>query len=258
MWRAWPQCKGCQKVAKGKQSNGGRKTKKRTRSLIDEDDEGLARSPPATGLTLEEELELTVPQPTQTSQASSSATALPSQASSSTSEYRFMPTPSVARQQPINNTFTAEPDFDFLSNDEADPPLMPMSISEAKTRFLRQMQVGEATGTRCIGFVGDASGVSKPTNLPFSLRELTWQGNIRIGNKLRKWPSVCLAVETCKWMSCYHFMVTVFGVIMWHPLWQCNCTFDSFWQFYVKLMLDSLYKMLAALFSDSVLFLLFW
>ncbi|XP_059302246.1 uncharacterized protein LOC132054218 [Lycium ferocissimum] len=46
-------------VAKGKQSNGGRKTKKRTRSLIDEDDEGLARSPLFMWLTLEEELELT-------------------------------------------------------------------------------------------------------------------------------------------------------------------------------------------------------
>ena len=153
----------------------------------DEDDEGLARIPPAIGLTLGEELQLTAPQPTQTSQASSSATALLSQASSSTSEYRFMPTPSVARQQPINNAFTAEPDFDFLSNDEANPPLMPMSISEAKTRFIRQMQVGEATGTRRIGFVGDASGVSKPTNLPFSPRGITWQGNTAVTrNKLQK------------------------------------------------------------------------
>ncbi|XP_059310901.1 uncharacterized protein LOC132062331 [Lycium ferocissimum] len=68
---------------------------------------------------------------------------------------------------PINNAFTAEPNFDFPSSDEADPPLMLMSILKAKTRFLRQMHIGEATGTRCIGFIGDASGISKPTNLPF-------------------------------------------------------------------------------------------
>ncbi|KAJ8534027.1 hypothetical protein K7X08_007351 [Anisodus acutangulus] len=53
--------RGCQKVTKGKQIKVGRKTKKRTISLIDEDDEGVARSPSVVGLTLEEELELTTP-----------------------------------------------------------------------------------------------------------------------------------------------------------------------------------------------------
>ncbi|KAK4346577.1 hypothetical protein RND71_032916 [Anisodus tanguticus] len=49
------------RVTKGKQTKVGRKTKKRTRSLIDEDDEGVARSPTPVGLTLEEELELIAP-----------------------------------------------------------------------------------------------------------------------------------------------------------------------------------------------------
>ena len=42
-------------------------------------------------------------------------------------------------------------------------------------------------------------------------------------------------------------VVTIFGVIMWHPLCQCNCTLTVFGSFMLKLMLDSLYKMLAAL-----------
>ncbi|KAK4367522.1 hypothetical protein RND71_011314 [Anisodus tanguticus] len=61
--------RGCQKVTKGNQTKVGKKTKKRIRSLIDEDDEGVARSPPPVGLTLKEELELTAPGPTQTSQS---------------------------------------------------------------------------------------------------------------------------------------------------------------------------------------------
>ncbi|KAJ8568758.1 hypothetical protein K7X08_030980 [Anisodus acutangulus] len=152
------------RVTKGKQTKVGRKTKKRIRSLINEDDEGMARSPPVVGLTIEEELELTAPQPTQTSQASTRATPLPSQASSSVSQ---MSTRSMLRQQPINSAFNVKPDFEFPSNEESEQTIMPMSILEAKTRFRRQMQVGEATGTRCIGFVGDANDVSKPTNFSF-------------------------------------------------------------------------------------------
>ncbi|KAK4366796.1 hypothetical protein RND71_014676 [Anisodus tanguticus] len=79
-----------------------------------------------------------------------------------------MPTPSVPMQQPINNAFNVESDFEFPSNNESKSVIILMSISKAKTRFLRQMQVGEVTGIRCIDFVGDASGVSKPTNLLFS------------------------------------------------------------------------------------------
>ncbi|KAJ8557320.1 hypothetical protein K7X08_002945 [Anisodus acutangulus] len=110
-------------VTKGKQTKIGRKTKKRTRSLIDE---GVARSPPTVGFTIEEELKVTTPQPTQTSQASTSAIPLPSQSSNSASQYRFMPTPSVPRQQPINNAFNVESVFEFPSNNESKPVIILM------------------------------------------------------------------------------------------------------------------------------------
>ncbi|KAK4345778.1 hypothetical protein RND71_035954 [Anisodus tanguticus] len=87
-------------------------------------DEGVARSPSVVGLTLEEELELTTPQPTQISQANTSATPLPSQANNSASQYKFMPTPSVPRKQPINSAFNVEPDFEFPSNEESDPVII--------------------------------------------------------------------------------------------------------------------------------------
>ncbi|KAK4346576.1 hypothetical protein RND71_032915 [Anisodus tanguticus] len=89
-----------------------------------------------------------------------------------------------------------------------------MSISEDKIRFQRQMQAGEATETMCIGFVDDANGVSNPTNLPFSPRGLKWQEKTVVTrNKLqrmrklktKKGNGVWFTVETCKWMSCYHF-----------------------------------------------------
>ncbi|XP_016449786.1 uncharacterized protein LOC107774680 [Nicotiana tabacum] len=57
-----------QKSVKEKQPKGGGKTKKRPRSLIDEDSDGsMTRSTPSARLTIEEELHLTTPQPSQLS-----------------------------------------------------------------------------------------------------------------------------------------------------------------------------------------------
>nr|XP_016473026.1 PREDICTED: uncharacterized protein LOC107794984 [Nicotiana tabacum] len=125
--------RGCQKQSKGKQPQFGKKTKKRSRTLVDEEhEENMARSPAAPGLSLEEELQLTVPQASQANQASNN----------SGSHYMFMLTPSLSRKQSISN---AEADFDYPKagfdypeTNNPDPPIMPRRVSEAKTRLQRR------------------------------------------------------------------------------------------------------------------------
>ncbi|KAK4364106.1 hypothetical protein RND71_015464 [Anisodus tanguticus] len=89
----------------------------------------------------------------------------------------------------INTTIVLEPDVDFpssFSSDEPDPLLRPMSFSEANTRILERMKQPLATPTRRISFVGDSTGLSQPTNVPYQPPKLTWQNKDAVtGNKLR-------------------------------------------------------------------------
>ncbi|OIS99133.1 hypothetical protein A4A49_20514 [Nicotiana attenuata] len=117
----------------------------------------------------EDDFHLSAPQPSQNSQSSN---------------FAFMPTPTVQRQLPTRNEC---PDFE-IPNFEPEPniAITPKSISEARTRLqLRQQSV--PTATRQIRFVGDSSGVSQPSKLTFSAKGLTWLGNSAIiGNQLNK------------------------------------------------------------------------
>ncbi|XP_019251327.1 PREDICTED: uncharacterized protein LOC109230264 [Nicotiana attenuata] len=97
----------------GKAATAGKKTKKRLRTLVDENDEDtMDRSPAVEGLSLEEELQLTAPQVSQAS-------------SNSGPHYMFMPTPSMSRKQSISN---AEADFDYPEADNPDPPILPRRV----------------------------------------------------------------------------------------------------------------------------------
>ncbi|XP_019264462.1 PREDICTED: uncharacterized protein LOC109242090 [Nicotiana attenuata] len=88
------------------------------------------------------------------------------------------------RKQSISN---AEADFDYPEADNPDPLIMPRHVSEAKTRLQRREQLGKTTGTRTINFVGDASCMSLPTQLPYSPKNLTWRGKDAItGNQLER------------------------------------------------------------------------
>ncbi|OIT19217.1 hypothetical protein A4A49_59021, partial [Nicotiana attenuata] len=160
---------------------GGKKKGKQTkrkRNLLDEADDEQPRSPPAAPVPQEandEEILLSAPQPSQPTQTSQSSNML------------LMPTLSVQRKEPSCSAF---PDFDYPNFDPEPEPkiaIRPRSISEAKTRLqLRQLQ-STTIGTRAIRFVGDASGVSEPSNLPFLPKKLQWKGkNAIAGNHLNK------------------------------------------------------------------------
>ncbi|XP_059301569.1 uncharacterized protein LOC132053516 [Lycium ferocissimum] len=62
--------------------------------------------------------------------------------------------------------------------DDEDPTLRPKVISEADTLLaMRKTRMRPPTGGRRIQFTGDPSGVSTPTNLPYSPTKTTWRGN---------------------------------------------------------------------------------
>ncbi|KAJ8546509.1 hypothetical protein K7X08_032386 [Anisodus acutangulus] len=50
---------------------------------------------------------------------------------------------------------------------EPDPSLRPRSFSEANTRILERLKQPLATPIRIISFVGDSTGMSQPTNMPY-------------------------------------------------------------------------------------------
>ncbi|XP_060179588.1 uncharacterized protein LOC132609557 [Lycium barbarum] len=82
------------------------------------------------------------------------------------------------------------PEFDpaFQSDDEeieheSDPTLMPKVISEANTRLKQRRLLQDPTGTRKISFITDESGVSLPTNLPYSSRKISWNGKAAMTSK---------------------------------------------------------------------------
>nr|XP_016452024.1 PREDICTED: uncharacterized protein LOC107776625 [Nicotiana tabacum] len=76
---------------------------------------------------------------------------------SQSSNFVFMPTPTVQRQLPTSN----DPNFEIPNFEpEPDIAIKPKSISEARTRLqLRQQSV--PTATRQIRFVGDCKSVFK-------------------------------------------------------------------------------------------------
>ncbi|KAH0714854.1 hypothetical protein KY284_007759 [Solanum tuberosum] len=63
-------------------------------------------------------------------------------------------------------------------DDDEDPRLRPRTISEETylTRSRKRQNPQEPIGSRVIGFRGDKSGVSEPTNLPIAPNGLTWNG----------------------------------------------------------------------------------
>ncbi|KAG5575977.1 hypothetical protein H5410_056111 [Solanum commersonii] len=63
-------------------------------------------------------------------------------------------------------------------DDDEDPRLRPRTISEETylTRSRNRKNPQELIGSRVIGFRGDKSGVSEPTNLPIAPNGLTWNG----------------------------------------------------------------------------------
>ncbi|KAK4342666.1 hypothetical protein RND71_038482 [Anisodus tanguticus] len=62
-----------------------------------------------------------------------------------------------------------------------------VSQQKAETRFQSRQNVQVATGTRKINFIGNETGVSEPTDLPYSPTELTWKENAAVTrNQLEK------------------------------------------------------------------------
>ncbi|XP_075076275.1 uncharacterized protein LOC142162946 [Nicotiana tabacum] len=104
-----------------------------------------------------EDVSCSAPQPTQ-----------PTQEGEHESEFVFMPTPRVPRHK-------TEP-FGDGSEHESGPALMPKIISEDQTRLLMRQQQLTSEETRVISFGGDHTGVSYPTDLPYSPTKLTWKG----------------------------------------------------------------------------------
>ncbi|XP_049406163.1 uncharacterized protein LOC125869766 [Solanum stenotomum] len=61
--------------------------------------------------------------------------------------------------------------------DDEDPILRQKTISEADILLaMRKSRMTPSTGGRRIQFTGDATGVSTPTNLPYSPTKITWRG----------------------------------------------------------------------------------
>ncbi|KAJ8536026.1 hypothetical protein K7X08_034427 [Anisodus acutangulus] len=88
-----------------------------------------------------------------------------------------------------NNTTVLEHEDHFpssFSSDEPDSSLRPMSFSEANTMILEKIEQSLVTPTRRISFVGDSTGMSQTTNVPYQPLKLTWQNKVVVtGNKLR-------------------------------------------------------------------------
>ncbi|XP_060197528.1 uncharacterized protein LOC132626621 [Lycium barbarum] len=62
--------------------------------------------------------------------------------------------------------------------DDEDLTLRPKVISKADTLLsMRKTRMRPPTSGRRIQFIGDASGVSAPTNLPYSPTKMTWREN---------------------------------------------------------------------------------
>ncbi|XP_060205697.1 uncharacterized protein LOC132633358 isoform X1 [Lycium barbarum] len=132
----------CGKPKKGKQPakkrQPARGKKRQTRGLVDEDENSQ----------VEEEINLTAPQPTQDSQS-----------------------------MPSSSTLFPNFEYPSVEEDDEDPFLRPIVISEFSTRLQMRQKAQEPTGRRAISFRGDHNGVSEAANLPVSLTSLTWQGN---------------------------------------------------------------------------------
>jgi len=65
----------------------------------------------------------------------------------------------------------------ILVTDNEDPILRPKTISEVDTLLaMRKSRMTPSTGGRRIQFTRDATGVSTPTNLPYSPTKIAWQG----------------------------------------------------------------------------------
>ncbi|XP_009588448.3 uncharacterized protein [Nicotiana tomentosiformis] len=98
----------------------------------------------------------------------SCSTPQPTQEGEHESEFVFMPTPRVPRHQ-------TEP-FGDGSEHESDPTLMTKIISEDQTRLLMRQNQLMSTGTRVISLRGDHTGVSYPTDLPYTPTKFTCKG----------------------------------------------------------------------------------
>ncbi|WMV47622.1 hypothetical protein MTR67_041007 [Solanum verrucosum] len=59
---------------------------------------------------------------------------------------------------------------------EEDPTLRPMVISETKTRMEKRSRIFEGLRSKKIVFKGDVRGISTPSDLPYSPKKTTWKG----------------------------------------------------------------------------------
>ncbi|XP_016468642.1 uncharacterized protein LOC107791145 [Nicotiana tabacum] len=83
---------------------------------------------------------------------------------------------------PFAATQEVEPYGPEVDNEE-DPQLRPMVVSETQSRIERGNLRGPTTGARKIKFTGgDHIGASTPTNLPYSPTKLTWKGKTAISS----------------------------------------------------------------------------
>nr|XP_009778946.1 PREDICTED: uncharacterized protein LOC104228217 [Nicotiana sylvestris] len=65
-------------------------------------------------------------------------------------------------------------------DDDEDPDLRPVVISEAWTMLQQRKLHQKPTGTRKISFKGDGTGINLPTNLPYSPKKVTWKGKAAV------------------------------------------------------------------------------
>nr|XP_033512281.1 uncharacterized protein LOC117276965 [Nicotiana tomentosiformis] len=67
-------------------------------------------------------------------------------------------------------------------DNEEDPPLWPVVVSETQSRIERGNLRGPITGAKEIRFTGDHTGASTPTNLLYSPTKPTWKGKAAISS----------------------------------------------------------------------------
>ncbi|KAM3266390.1 hypothetical protein P3L10_003384 [Capsicum annuum] len=84
----------------------------------------------------------------------------------------------IEEEHDLEQIQIATQDFEPYSPDfgnKEDSPLRSMVYPESEFWVEKLMTRGIPTGTRKISFTGDHTGVSMPTNLPYSLVKTTWK-----------------------------------------------------------------------------------
>jgi len=96
------------------------------------------------------------------------------------------PRPTQDEEYHFMSSLQYEP-FGPAREPESDPDIRPQVISENRTKLKMRMNQQRATGNRVISFRGDHTGISEPTDLPYSPTNLTWKGKEDVtGNQLER------------------------------------------------------------------------